>query len=107
MRKSFDMGLHAAAHVEQQHYIHRHILAGKVLDFAGLPVFKQYKIFLLKTSDRAVRPIDYLRVNANQRNITAECYVVVSRRGHSCESGNQKNAHETGHATLPFRAEAQ
>jgi hypothetical protein len=59
------MRSHAAADIQQEQYVRRHVFAGKIADRLGPSLLAQDEILGMKVSDGAVRAVDYLRVNTD------------------------------------------
>jgi hypothetical protein len=69
---AFDVRLHAAAHIEQEQQVHRHVFPSKVADLLRMALLAQHKIVSVQASDGAVVVVHYLHIYADKRNLAAK-----------------------------------
>jgi len=81
------VGLHAAAHVEQQDHVHGHLFVREVADFADAAGLAQDEVLGGEAADSVVLGVDHLDVDARQIHVAAERDLVLrpERGRQQCE----------------------
>jgi len=81
---------HAAAYIQKQQNIQRHVLAGEITDRLGFTLFAEHEILDRQARNGAIVTVDNLRVHPDQRDITAKNDRIVSgQRQPGCAQDGQ------------------
>jgi hypothetical protein len=101
-RKPLQLRAHAAAHIEQEHDVERHVLIAEMPNRLQLTILCKQKVFGLQSGDDSLPAIRHLGVDSNQRHVAAEHGFLGRGSAYQRENRDRRSQRTRNAQTVPL-----